>query len=156
MTEPVLQPRGVKGVASKLHEYHLQRLALVYVRQSHPQQVTEHVESTARQYALVDRAVALGWSRARVVVIDEDQGQSGQSIVTRLGFQRVLAEVSLDHVGLILGLEMSRLARSNKDWHQLLELCAIFRTLLADAEGLYDPTDYNDRLLLLDPQVFSG
>src|SRR3989441_9986077 len=83
-----------------------------------------------------------------VVVIDEDQGQSGQSMGTRLGFQRGLAEVSLDHVGLILGLEMSRLARSNKDWHQLLELCAIFRTLLADADGLYDPTDYNDRLLL--------
>jgi DNA invertase Pin-like site-specific DNA recombinase len=118
------------------------------VRQSDPQQVIEHVESTARQYALVDRAVALGWSRDRVVVIDEDQGQSGQSMVTRLGFQRVLAEVSLDHVGLILGLEMSRLARSNKDWHQLLELCASFRTVLADAEGLYDPTDYNDRLLL--------
>src|SRR5919205_3185659 len=148
MTEPVLQPRGVKGVASKRHEYHLQRLALVYVRQSHPQQVTEHVESTARQYALVDRAVILGWARDRVVVIDEDQGQSGQSMVTRLGFQRVLAEVSLDHVGLILGLEMSRLARSCKDWHQLLELCAIFRTLLADQDGLYDPTDHNDRLLL--------
>src|SRR2546428_854518 len=148
MTEPTLPPRGVRGVVSKLHEYHLQRLAIVYVRQSHPQQVVEHVESTARQYALVDRAVALGWACDRVVVIDEDQGQSGQSMVTRLGFQRVLAEVSLDHVGLILGLEMSRLARSNKDWHQLLELCAIFRTLLADADGLYDPTDYNDRLLL--------
>src|SRR5919205_995823 len=148
MTEPVLQPRGVKGVASKRHEYHLQRLALVYVRQSHPQQVIEHGESTARQYGLVHRAVALGWARDRVVVIDEDQGQSGQSMVTRLGFQRVLAEVSLDHVGLILGLKMSRLARSNKDWHQLLELCAIFRTLLADQDGLYDPTDYNDRLLL--------
>ena len=89
-----------------------------------------------------------GWVRDRIIVIDEDQGQSGQSMVTRLGFQRLLAEVSLDHVGLILGLEMSRLARSNKDWHQLLELCAIFRTLLADADGLYDPTDYNDRLLL--------
>src|SRR5256714_10543894 len=148
MTEPALQSRGVRGVASKLHDYHLQRLAIVYVRQSHPQQVVEHVESTARQYALVDRAVALGWARDRVVVIDEDQGQSGQSMVTRLGFQRVLAEVSLDHVGLILGLEMSRLARSCKDWHQLLELCAIFRTLLADQDGLYDPTDHNDRLLL--------
>ena len=121
---------------------------MVYVRQSHPQQVIEHVESTARQYALVDRAIAYGWSPERVIVIDEDQGQSGQSMATRLGFQRLLAEVSLDHVGLILGLELSRLARSNKDWHQLLELCAIFRTLLADADGLYDPTDYNDRLLL--------
>jgi hypothetical protein len=96
MTEPALQPRGVRGVASKLHEYHLQRLAIVSVRQAHPQQVVEHVESTARPYALVDRAVALGWSRDRVVVLDEDQGQSGQRMVTRLGFQRVLAEVSLD------------------------------------------------------------
>jgi DNA invertase Pin-like site-specific DNA recombinase len=148
MTEPALQPRGVRGAASKLYDDHLQRLAIVYVRQSHPQQVVEHVESTARQYALVDRAVALGWSRDRVVVIDEDQGQSGQSMGTRVGFQRVLAEVSLDHVGLILGLEMSRLARSNKDWHQLRELCAIFRTLLADADGLDDPTDYNDRFRL--------
>ncbi len=95
----------------------------------------------------MDRAVALGWSRDRVVVIDEDQGQSGQSMVTRLGFQRVLAAVSLDHVGLILGLEMRRLARSNKDWHQLLALWAILRTLWADADGLYDPTDSNDRLL---------
>jgi DNA invertase Pin-like site-specific DNA recombinase len=121
---------------------------MVYVRQSHPQQVVEHVESTARQSALVDRAIAYGWLPERVIVIDEDQGQSGQSIATRWGFQRLLAEVSLDHVGLILGLELSRLARSNKDWHQLLELCAIFGTLLADAEGLYEPTDYNDRLLL--------
>jgi DNA invertase Pin-like site-specific DNA recombinase len=83
-----------------------------------------------------------------VIVIDEDQGMSGASAEGRLGFQRTLAEVALDHVGLILGLEVSRLARSNKDWHHLLELCARFRTLLADADGLYDPTDYNDRLLL--------
>jgi DNA invertase Pin-like site-specific DNA recombinase len=146
MTEPVVRPQG-EG-RPKLQEHHRWRQAIVYVRQSHPQQVVDHVESTARQYALVDRAIAMGWARERVVVIDEDQGHSGQSIATRLGFQRLLAEVSLDHVGLILSLEMSRLARSNKDWHQLLELCAIFRTLLADADGLYDPTDYNDRLLL--------
>jgi DNA invertase Pin-like site-specific DNA recombinase len=145
MTEPALKPRG--EVSPKLQDHHLWRQAMVYVRQSHPQQVVEHGESTARQYALVERAVALGWARDRVLVIDDDQGQSGHSMVTRLGFQRLLAEVSLDHVGLMLGLEMSRLARSNKDWHQLLELCAIFRTLLADADGLYDPTDYNDRLL---------
>lgn len=148
MTEPMLHPSGTSGIGAKLHDYHLRRLAVVYVRQSHPQQVVEHVESTARQYALVERASTWGWPRERVLVIDEDQGQSGQSMVTRLGFQRLLAEVSLDHVGLILALERSRLARSNKDWHQLLELCAIFRTLLADADGLYDPTDYNDRLLL--------
>jgi DNA invertase Pin-like site-specific DNA recombinase len=148
MTEHAVQPIGVGGIGSKLHDHHLRRQAMVYVRQSHPQQVVEHVESTARQYALVERAVAYGWLPERVIVIDEDQGQSGQSMVTRLGFQRLLAEISLDHVGLILVLELSRLARSNKDWHQLLELCAIFGTLLADADGLYDPTDYNDRLLL--------
>lgn len=148
MIEPSFHLSGVGGIGSKLHDHHLRRQAIVYVRQSHPQQVLENVESTARQYALVDRAIAWGWSRERVIVIDEDQGQSGQSIATRLGFQRLLAEVSLDHVGLILGLELSRLARSNKDWHQLLELCAIFGTVLADADGLYDPTDYNDRLLL--------
>src|SRR5215475_13537827 len=148
MTEPSLNPSGTGGLGPKLRDHHLRRQAIVYVRQSHPQQVVENVESTARQYALVERAIAWGWSPERVIVIDEDQGQSGQSIATRLGFQRLLAEVSLDHVGLILGLELSRLARSNKDWHQLLELCAIFSTLLADADGLYDPTDSNDRLLL--------
>ena len=124
MTESMLRPIG-EG-ARKLQDYHLWRQAIVYIRQSHPQQVIDHVESTARQYALVERAIAMGWSPERVIVIDEDQGQSGQSMVTRLGFQRLLAEVSLDHVGLILGLEMSRLARSNKDWHQLLELWRSF------------------------------
>jgi DNA invertase Pin-like site-specific DNA recombinase len=135
-------------VSAKIQEYHWGRLAIVYVRQSSPQQVLNHRESAARQYALVDRAVDLGWPRERVLVIDEDQGQSGKSVAGRPGFQRLLAEVGLDHVGLVLGLEMSRLARSCKDWHQLLELCGIFRTLLADADGLYDPSDYNDRLLL--------
>jgi DNA invertase Pin-like site-specific DNA recombinase len=146
MTERVLRP--TVGATAKLQDHHLLRQAIVYVRQSSPQQVAEHVESTARQYALVDRALAWGWSRDRVVVIDEDQGQSGQSMAARLGFQRLLAEVGLDHVGLSLSLERSRLARSNKDWHPLLELCAVFRTLLADADGLYDPMDDNDRLLL--------
>jgi DNA invertase Pin-like site-specific DNA recombinase len=118
------------------------------VRQSTPQQVADHQESTARQYALADRAIELGWAREQVLVIDDDLGRSGQSIEGRPGFQRLLAEVALDHVGLILGLEMSRLARSCKDWHQLLELCGLFRTLLADQDGVYDPTDPNDRLLL--------
>jgi DNA invertase Pin-like site-specific DNA recombinase len=127
---------------------HLQRLAIVYVRQSTPHQVIDNQESTDRQYALVQRAADLGWDVPHVEVIDEDQGKSGSSAAGRLGFQKLLAEVGLDHVGIILGLEMSRLARSCKDWHQLLELCAIFRTLLADQDGLYDPTDYNDRLLL--------
>lgn len=132
----------------KLQPWHLDRAAIVYVRQSTPQQVLEHHESTARQYALADRAVMLGWSRDRIATIDDDLGKSGQSIEGRPGFQRLLTEVALDRVGLILGLEMSRLARSCKDWHQLLELCARFRVLLADADGFYDPTDHSDRLLL--------
>ncbi len=152
-TDPTAPAGGVSDNSmslrpDKVRAWHLQRLAVVYVRQSSPQQVAEHRESAARQYGLAQRARALGWPRDRVLVIDEDQGKSGQSADGRPGFQRLLAEVGLDHVGLVLGLEMSRLARSCKDWHQLLELCAIFRTLLADQDGLYDPTDYNDRLLL--------
>jgi DNA invertase Pin-like site-specific DNA recombinase len=135
-------------ISPKIRAWHLQRKGIVYIRQSTPQQVIEHRESADRQYSLVHRAALLGWPKDRVEVIDEDQGHSGQSVEGRLGFQHLLAEVGLDHVGIIFGLEMSRLARSNKDWHQLLELCAIFRTLLADQDGLYDPTDYNDRLLL--------
>jgi DNA invertase Pin-like site-specific DNA recombinase len=132
----------------KIQAWHLERLALVYVRQSTAQQVSGNPESTLRQYALAQLAVQLGWPADRVLTIDEDLGRSGASAEGRQGFQRLLAEVGLDHVGLILGLEISRLARSFRDWHQLLELCAIFRTLLADRDGLYDPTDYNDRLLL--------
>jgi DNA invertase Pin-like site-specific DNA recombinase len=134
--------------SAKLKSWHLDRSAVVYIRQSTPQQVLEHQESTARQYALTDRAVDLGWSRPQVQVIDDDLGKSGQSIEGRPGFQRLLAEVALDRVGLILGLEMSRLARSCKDWHHLIDLCARFRVLLADAESIYDPTEYSDRLLL--------
>jgi len=134
--------------SDKITEEHLTRWAIVYVRQSTQHQVLEHRESTARQYALADRAVALGWPQATVEVIDEDQGRSGSSSEGRSGFARLLTEVSSDRVGIILGLEMSRLARSCKDWHALLELCAIYRTLLADADGVYDPSHYNDRLLL--------
>lgn len=140
-------PRSLSP-SPKVQPWHLDREAIVYVRQSTPQQVLDHKESTARQYALADRAVALGWTRERVTTIDADLGKSGQSIEGRPGFQRLLAEVALNRVGLILGLEMSRLARSCKDWHQLLELCARFRVLLADADGVYDPTDHSDRLLL--------
>jgi len=152
-SELATRPHSVEAitgpwVSAKLRDHHLQRTAVVYVRQSSAHQVLENRESTARQYALVDRAVQLGWVGAQVEVIDEDQGRSGATADGRLGFQRLLSEVSLDHVGIVFGIEMSRLARSNKDWHQLLELCAIFRTLLADQDGLYDPTDYNDRLLL--------
>ena len=135
-------------VPSKVQSRHLERLAAVYVRQSTLQQVQEHRESTALQYALRSRAIAWGWSSERVLVIDEDLGCSGASAEGRTGFQRLLAEVSLGHIGLVLGIEMSRLARSCRDWHQLLELCALFDTLLADTDGLYDPRNYNDRLLL--------
>lgn len=132
----------------KIQPQHRDRLAVVYIRQSSPQQVLEHRESTALQYALQRRALEWGWPPGQVRVIDQDLGRSGTTIEGREGFKHLLAEVSLDHVGLVLGIEMSRLARSCKDWHQLLELCAIFGTLLADQDGLYDPRNYNDRLLL--------
>ena len=108
----------------------------------------EHRESTALQYNLRRRAIEWGWPVERVLVIDQDQGCSGVTAEGRMGLQQLLTEVSLDHVGMVLGIEMSRLARSCKDWHQLLELCALFGTLLADQDGLYNPRDYNDRLLL--------
>jgi len=132
----------------KIRGRHLDQLAIIYVRQSTPQQVAEHRESADLQYQMRRRAVGLGWPDARVVVIDDDQGISGQAIDNRPGFQRLLAEVSLGRVGIVFGREVSRLSRSNKDWHQLLELCALFQVLIGDADGLYDPTDYNDRLLL--------
>jgi DNA invertase Pin-like site-specific DNA recombinase len=132
----------------KIQPGHRDRLAVVYVRQSTPQQVLNHQESTRLQYGLTRRAEALGWPSERIVVIDDDLGKSGASADGRVGFQRLVSEVSLDHVGLILGIEMSRLARSCKDWHQLLEICALFRTLIADLDGIYDPAQYNDRLLL--------
>lgn len=135
-------------LSNKVLARHLDRMAVVYVRQSSARQVTENRESTLLQYRLQDRAVALGWAATRVLVIDDDLGQSGQSVAGRPGFQRLLVEVGLDHVGIILGIEMSRLARSCRDWHQLLELCSVFGTLIGDADGIYDPCDYNDRLLL--------
>ena len=140
MTDPQRSP--------KIKPWHLDRIAIVYIRRSDPQQPVKHPESTARQYALVDRAVALGWPRERVKVIDDDQGKTASTAEGRLGFHYLLAEVALDHIGLILGLEVSRPARCCKDWYQLLELCGRFHTLLADSDGLYDPTDYHDRLLL--------
>lgn len=141
---PLVMRRGrLKSLAT-----HVAKLAVVYVRQSSLQQVLAHRASTARQYALRDDAVALGWPATRVVIIDEDQGQSGASAQHRHGFQRLLAEVTLNHVGLVLGLEMSRLARRSKDWHHWLEVCALFGTLLADQDGVYDANDPNDRLLL--------
>ncbi len=132
----------------KINNRHQERLAVVYVRQSSVHQVQRNQESTQLQYSLVNHAERLGWPRERIMVIDEDLGISGASSEGRFGFQRLLSEVALDHVGLILGVEMSRLARSCKDWYQLLELCALFATLICDLDGLYDPTCYNDRLLL--------
>jgi DNA invertase Pin-like site-specific DNA recombinase len=141
-------PALADGRTEKLHAWHRERLAVVYVRQSSPQQVLDHQESTRLQYGLVSRAQALGWEASRILVIDDDLGKSATSAQGRAGFQRLVSEVSLDHVGMIFGVEMSRLARSNKDWHQLLELCALFHTLIADLDGIYDPEQYNDRLLL--------
>ncbi|NEQ27631.1 MAG: recombinase family protein, partial [Microcoleus sp. SIO2G3] len=135
-------------VCEKILPHHLERLAVVYVRQSTLQQVIDHQESTRLQYGLVDRAQALGWSRKRVLTIDEDLGKSGSTAEGRSGFGRLVGEVGLNHVGLILGIEMSRLARCSKDWHHLLEVCALFGTLIADLDGIYDPSQYNDRLLL--------
>jgi DNA invertase Pin-like site-specific DNA recombinase len=132
----------------KILDLHLVRLAFVYVRQSDPQQVLNHRESRERQYELVELAVALGWPRDHVVIVDDDQGKTARTAVQRSGFHRILAEVTMEHVGLVLGIEMSRIARNNRDWHNLLEMCAIFGTILADEDGVYDPKDTNDRLLL--------
>jgi len=127
---------------------HLQRLAYLYVRQSSLRQVMENTESTVRQYALRERAVALGWPMERIVIVDGDQGQSGASAADRAGFQELVAAVGLGQVGIVLGLEVSRLARNNTDWHRLLEICALTGTLILDEDGVYDPAAFNDRLLL--------
>jgi DNA invertase Pin-like site-specific DNA recombinase len=148
MTDAILVPRRSGLICDKILRSHQERLAIVYVRQSTVQQVEHHQESTRLQYALADRAAQFGWEREQIVVIDDDLGRSGASVEGRLGFQRLVAEVGLGNVGLVLGVEMSRLARSCRDWHQLLEICALFDTLIADADGVYDPTNYNDRLLL--------
>jgi DNA invertase Pin-like site-specific DNA recombinase len=127
---------------------HLRRAAVVYVRQSSPTQLERNTESTARQYALVSHAVELGFAREAVVVIDEDLGISGSGSAERSGFARLTAEVALGHVGLVLGLEVSRLARNNADWYRLLDLCALTDTLIGDGDGLYHPRAFNDRLVL--------
>lgn len=132
---------------NKINTTHLQRQAYLYVRQSTLRQVLENSESTKRQYALRERAVALGWPLDRIVVIDTDLGQSGADS-DRLGFQKLVAAVGLGEVGVVLGLEVSRLARSSSDWHRLLEICALTDTLILDEDGLYNPASFNDRLLL--------
>ena len=137
-----------RQLSEKIDDVHLKRLAVVYVRQSTLQQLERHQESTRLQYGLAARAWTLGWERNQIEVIDEDQGKSGTSAEGREGFQHLLSEVALDHVGIVLGVEMSRLARSCRDFNQLLEVCGFFGTLIGDLDGIYDPTDYNDRLLL--------
>ena len=139
MTQPIHQ---------KVTASHLRRDAYLYVRQSTVRQVFENTESTRRQYALRDRAVALGWPTERVVVIDSDQGKSGASSTDREGFQKLVGEVGVGRAGIVLGLEVSRLARNSSDWHRLLEICALTDTLILDEDGIYNPSDFNDRLLL--------
>jgi DNA invertase Pin-like site-specific DNA recombinase len=145
MSAPVRPWERLEG---KVGPWHRDRLAAVYVRQSTAQQVQDHQESTRLQYGLAERAVVLGWAPSRVLVIDDDLGHSASGADARPGFQRLVSEVGLDHVGIVLGIEMSRLARSGREWHQLLELCALSGTLLGDPDGIYDPAEHNDRLLL--------
>ena len=133
---------------AKVTSGHLQRAAYLYIRQSTLHQVLENTESTERQYALRRRAVALGWPDDQIVVIDHDQGQSGASASDRAGFQRLVADVGLGKAGIVMGLEVSRLARNCADWHRLLEISALTHTLILDEDGVYDPAHYNDRLLL--------
>lgn len=134
--------------ASKVQPHHLERGAYLYIRQSSMRQVVENVESTKRQYALRGRATALGWRDEQIIVIDSDQGESGASASWRGGFQRLVSDVGMGHAGIVMGLEVSRLARNNADWHRLLEICALADTLILDEDGVYDPASFNDRLLL--------
>jgi len=135
-------------MSAQISEYHLQQTACIYVRQSTMGQVRHHRESTERQYALREKALALGWSPEAIQVLDADLGRSGAESSTREDFKTLVAEVSMDRVGAVFALEVSRLARSNLDWHRLLELCALTRTLVIDEDGCYDPADFNDGLLL--------
>ena len=132
----------------KVQPHHLERGAYLYVRQSSMRQVIENVESTKRQYALRSRAIALGWRDNQIIVIDSDQGESGASAAWREGFQRLVTDVGMGHAGMVMGLEVSRLARNHADWHRLLEICALADTLILDEDGVYDPSSFNDRLLL--------
>ena len=132
----------------KVQPRHLERGAYLYIRQSSMRQVIENVESTKRQYALRSRAIALGWRDDQIVVIDDDQGESGASASWREGFQRLVSDVGIGRAGIVMGLEVSRLARNNADWHRLLEICALADTLILDEDGVYDPAIFNDRLLL--------
>ena len=132
----------------KVQPTHLKRAAFVYVRQSSAAQVEHHRESTRRQYDLAERARKLGWRAEQVTVIDEDLGLSGATTQGRGGFARMTAQVALRRVGILLGLEVSRLARNNADWYRLLDLCGMTDTLIGDADGVYHPSFFNDRLVL--------
>src|SRR6266550_7432192 len=149
MREPERRrPVLARHPATKIRPDHLDRLAVIYVRQSTLFQVRENSGSTLRQYDLVKRAQDLGWTTPSIQVVDQDQGHSGSSASGRDGFQWLVAEVGLGHVGAVLSLEVSRLARSCSDWYRLLEICALTDTLVIDDEGVYDPGAHNDRLLL--------
>jgi Resolvase, N terminal domain len=134
--------------AQKISPSHLGRDAYVYIRQSTQTQVMMNTESLARQYELAERAGHMGWHTAQIVTIDADLGQSGARSDGRLGFKELVADVGLGKVGIVLGIEVSRLARNNADWYQLLDLCALTDTLIADTDGIYHPADFNDRLVL--------
>ena len=134
--------------SAKLQPRHLRRRAVVYVRQSTPRQVINNQESTRRQYQLAERARQMGWTASQIEVVDDDLGLSGASSQARLGFQRLVAAIGLGEVGIVLVTEVSRLSRRNSDWHRVIELCAVFRTLIADEDGVYDAQDPNDLLLL--------
>jgi DNA invertase Pin-like site-specific DNA recombinase len=150
-SEPVAAPPPAPASVNrppKIQPWHLERLAVVYVRQSSQYQVIHNKESAEVQSGFRNLAMAWGWPSSRVIVVDHDQAQTGTSTEARTGFQWIMTEVNLNHIGIILGFQMSRLARANADWYHLLDRCAIFHTLLADQDGIYDPTQYNDRLLL--------
>jgi DNA invertase Pin-like site-specific DNA recombinase len=133
---------------SKITNMHLSKYAYLYIRQSSVRQVYENNESTMRQYALKERLVALGWPVEKVVIIDEDLGKSGAESENRIGFQTLVGDVSNNLVGAVACIECSRLSRSSADWGRLTQFCAYTNTLLIDADGIYDPNDFNDRLLL--------
>src|SRR5215218_2211707 len=133
---------------SKIEPHHLRLQAVVYIRQSTPQQIQNNQESTRRQYDLACRARQMGWPETAVRVIDDDLGLSGAGSRNRAGFQRLVAAIGLGEVGAIFVTEVSRLSRLNSDWHRVIELCAVFDTLIADEDGVYDPADPNDRLVL--------
>jgi DNA invertase Pin-like site-specific DNA recombinase len=148
MSRPYAEPIGSPSRPAKIQPCHLELLAVVYVRQSSPYQVMHNKESAEVQSSFRHLAIAWGWQADRVIVVTDDQAKSGTTADGRLGFQWLLTEVNLDHVGVILGFQVSRLSRANSDWYRLLERCAVFHTLLADQDGIYDLTLHNDRLLL--------